>query len=60
MRGRSDRNDSKNGNGIREDFVLGRERSTDSYGIRLFVVKLSSSGSCKIIHLDVYYRTITD
>ena len=39
---------------------LSGERGTDSYKIRLLVVKRSSSGSCKIIHLDVYHRTITD
>ena len=41
-------------------FVLEWERATDCYGIRLFVVKLSSAGSCKIIRLDEYYHTITE
>ena len=34
--------------------------TTDSYGIRLFMVKLSSASPCKLIHSDVYHRTITD
>ena len=41
-------------------FVLGWERATDSYGIRLFVVKRSGADPCKIIHPDVYHRTITE
>ena len=31
-------------------FVLGWESGTDSYGIRLFIVKRSSADSCKLIH----------
>ena len=41
-------------------FDLGWERATDSYGIRLFVVKRSGADPCKIIHPDVYHRTITE
>jgi len=39
---------------------LGGERATDSYKIRLFMIKLSSAGSCKLIHPSIYHRTITD
>ena len=38
----------------------GRKGGTDSYKIRLFVVKLSSAGPCKIIRSSIYHRTITD
>ncbi len=33
---------------------LGGERGTDSYKIRLFVAKLSSAGSCKVIRPSRY------
>ncbi|ERJ73060.1 hypothetical protein HMPREF9148_02781 [Prevotella sp. F0091] len=39
---------------------LGGKGGTNSYKIRLFIVKRSSADPCKIIHLDVYHRTITD
>ena len=38
---------------------LSGERGTDSYGIRLFVVKRSGTVPCKLIRLDAYHRTIT-
>ena len=38
---------------------LSGERGTDSYKIRLFVVKRSGADPCKIIRLDAYHRTIT-
>ncbi|WP_449031587.1 hypothetical protein [Prevotella histicola] len=38
---------------------LGGERTTDSYEIRLFVVKRSGTVPCKLIRLDAYHRTIT-
>ncbi|MBW4713023.1 hypothetical protein KZY63_11320 [Prevotella histicola] len=60
MRERSDRNDSKIRNGIRQAFVVEWERATDNYGTRLFVAKRSSAGSCKIIRLEVCHQTITD
>ncbi len=39
---------------------LGGKGTTDSYRIRLFIVKLSSAGPCKLIYSDVYHCTITD
>ncbi|WP_449032259.1 hypothetical protein [Prevotella histicola] len=39
---------------------LGGERATDSYEIRLFMVKCSGTGPRKITRLDIYHRTITD
>ena len=39
---------------------LGGKGGTDSYKIRLFIVKRSSAGSCKLIRPDVYNRTITE
>ena len=41
-------------------FVVEGERETDSYGIRLLVVKRSSAGSCKLIRPSIFHRTITD
>ena len=41
-------------------FVLGWGGATDSYKIRLFMVKRSSVGSCKLIRPDAYHRTITE
>ena len=42
-----------------KSFVLGWERSTDSYKIRLLVVKRSGAGPRKIIRPSIYHRTIT-
>jgi len=39
---------------------LSGERGTDSYKIRLFMVKRSSADPCKIIRSSTYHRTITD
>ena len=39
---------------------LGGKGGTDSYKIRLFIVKRSSVGSCKLIHSFTYHRTITE
>ena len=39
---------------------LGGERGTDSYKIRLFVVKRFSAGPCKITRIEVCHRTITE
>ena len=51
---------------VKSEIVYGRlllldgEGATDSYKIRLFVVKRSSAGPCKLICPDVYHRPITD
>ena len=39
---------------------LSGERGTDSYKIRLFMVKCSGTDPHKIIRPDAYHRTITD
>ncbi|MBW4756733.1 hypothetical protein [Prevotella histicola] len=39
---------------------LSGERGTDSYKIRLLVVKRSSAGPRKISRLEVCHRTITE
>jgi len=37
----------------------GGKGGADSYKIRLFMVKHSSVGSCKLIHSFTYHRAIT-
>jgi len=39
---------------------LGGKGGTNSYKIRLFIVKRSSVGSCKLIRPDAYHRAITE
>ena len=39
---------------------LSGERGTDSYGTRLFMVKRSGAGPCKLIPPSIYHRAITD
>ena len=41
-------------------FVLGWGGATDSYKIRLFMVKLFSASPRKIIRPSIYHRAITD
>ena len=51
---------------VKSEIVYGRlllldgEGATDSYKIRLFVVKRSSAGPRKISRLEVCHRTITE
>ena len=39
---------------------LGEKGGTNSYKIRLFIVKRSSADPCKIIRLDAYHCAITN